>query len=184
MRTRLAPTPSGYLHAGNAVNALLVAWLARSSPGAQVHLRIDDADSGRARPEYLEDVFRVYRWLGVEWDLGPQDPDEYRTLPTQAERRDYFRAELEAAVGRGLPAYACTCSRRDAAGSATGCAGGCREAGAALTGATTVRVSLPTEMGLPDPVLWRRDDLPAYHLVSLVSDRDAGGTHEIGRAHV
>ena len=58
MRTRLAPTPSGYLHAGNAVNALLVAWLARSSPGAQVHLRIDDADSGRARPEYLEDVFR------------------------------------------------------------------------------------------------------------------------------
>ena len=54
--TRFAPTPSGFLHAGNAVNALLCAQLARDSGGDLV-LRIDDFDTTRIRPEYVRDVF-------------------------------------------------------------------------------------------------------------------------------
>ena len=58
MITRLAPTPSGFLHEGNAANLLLVSWLAAAAQG-QVALRIDDMDASRYRPAYVDDVFSV-----------------------------------------------------------------------------------------------------------------------------
>ena len=61
MITRFAPTPSGYLHVGNAANALLVAWLAAQADGV-IALRIDDVDATRARPEYVEDIFDLMAW--------------------------------------------------------------------------------------------------------------------------
>ena len=79
--SRLAPTPSGYLHLGNAVNFVLTWLLTRRSvpgkAGGTLHLRIDDLDRARLRPAYLDNIFRVIDWLGLDYDHGPSGPDDF-----------------------------------------------------------------------------------------------------------
>lgn len=182
MITRFAPTPSGYLHLGNAVNAQLVAWLAQAH-GGTLALRIDDMDAPRYRPEYLRDIFETLEWLGIAWQVGPRDEADFEAHHSLRARTAYYRAELSAAAGRGLQLYACRCSRRELTGPPSGgCPGGCREAGHEFAvGETAIRAGIPAdvcpEMG--DVVLWRRDDLPAYHLASVIEDRDLGVTHVV-----
>jgi glutamyl-tRNA synthetase len=65
-RTRIAPTPSGYLHAGNIFSFIITAGLARRY-GASILLRIDDLDIGRVRPAYIEDIFETLSFLGIPW---------------------------------------------------------------------------------------------------------------------
>lgn len=194
MITRFAPTPSGYLHAGNAVNALLVAWLAAAAQG-RVVLRIDDMDATRSRPEYIDDVFRVLHWLGVEWDSGPRDRADFDLHFSARHRREYYRAELAAGQDRGLQVYACSCSRRDMGGTipAGGCPGECRQRHLSFSpGHTALRVHVPRGTAVAvaeqaialddvvgDFVVWRRDDLPAYHLASVVEDRNHQVTHVV-----
>lgn len=175
MTARFAPTPSGFLHQGNAINALLNARLAeqRSLPWA---LRIDDADAPRYRAEFVDDIFRVLDWLGLRPVAGPVDRADLELRHSQRLRTDAYRAEIEGIRERGGDVYACSCSRGDAAraGSA-GCIRGCRDARVpSRPGESALRLALPGVS--PDPVLWRRDDLPAYHLVSVVEDRDLGTT--------
>ena len=78
---RLAPTPSGYLHLGNAVNFVLTWLLTRrvvpGRAGGVLHLRIDDLDRARLRPAYLDNIFRVIDWLGIDYDQGPNGPDDF-----------------------------------------------------------------------------------------------------------
>jgi glutamyl/glutaminyl-tRNA synthetase len=74
--SRLAPTPSGYLHLGNAVNFVLT-WLLTRQAGGLLHLRIDDLDRARLRPAYLDNIFRVIDWLGIDYDHGPSGPDDF-----------------------------------------------------------------------------------------------------------
>ena len=74
--SRLAPTPSGYLHLGNAVNFVLT-WLLTRQAGGTLHLRIDDLDRARLRPAYLDNIFRVIDWLGIDYDHGPTGPDDF-----------------------------------------------------------------------------------------------------------
>ena len=74
--SRLAPTPSGYLHLGNAVNFVLT-WLLTRQAGGLLHLRIDDLDRARLRPAYLDNIFRVIDWLGIDYDHGPDGPDDF-----------------------------------------------------------------------------------------------------------
>ena len=74
--SRLAPTPSGYLHLGNAVNFVLT-WLLTRRAGGTLHLRIDDLDRARLRPAYLDNIFRVIDWLGIDYDHGPTGPDDF-----------------------------------------------------------------------------------------------------------
>ncbi|WP_317173330.1 glutamate--tRNA ligase family protein [Hymenobacter armeniacus] len=76
MVSRLAPTPSGYLHLGNAVNFVLT-WLLTRQAGGTLHLRIDDLDRARLRPAYLDNIFRVIDWLGIDYDHGPSGPDDF-----------------------------------------------------------------------------------------------------------
>ena len=188
--TRFAPTPSGYLHRGNAANALLVSWLARAEGGTLV-LRVDDGDVSRVRPEYVADVFGLLDWLGIAWQLGPADPADLDSRWSARFRVEQHRAALQDAVARGLPVYACGCSRAAQRGPATGgCQGGCREQDLPLVpGRTALRVAVPlgttvavggTDVRLDDAlgdfVVWRRDDLPAYQLASVVDDRDLGIT--------
>lgn len=175
MTTRFAPTPSGFLHEGNAVNALVVASLARSR-GLPLVLRIDDADAGRVRDEFVDDIFGVLDWLGISPDHGPVDRADLEARWSQRARVEYYRAEVAAARERGARLYACVCSRADATrAGAEGCVGGCAAAGHEwVPQESALRVVLPGVV--PDPVLWRRDDLPAYHLVSVVDDRDLGTT--------
>ena len=79
--SRLAPTPSGFLHLGNAVNFVLTWLLTRRAvpgrAGGTLHLRIDDLDRARLRPVYLDNIFRVIDWLGIDYDHGPSGPDDF-----------------------------------------------------------------------------------------------------------
>ncbi len=187
--TRIAPTPSGRLHEGNAVNFLLASWWAREL-GARLDLRIDDVDEGRLREEYLEDVFEVLDWLGVTWMNGPRTPDEAHAR--RSDRVAEARRALEEARTAGLPAYACACSRSQVTRIPTGgCPGGCRTRGLTLeAGRTALRIAVPEgtainmdgqvvrlDVAMGDFVIWRRDDIPAYQWVSLIEDTADGVTH-------
>ncbi|QJX47356.1 glutamate--tRNA ligase [Hymenobacter taeanensis] len=113
--SRLAPTPSGFLHLGNAVNFTLT-WLLVRRAGGQLHLRIDDLDRTRFRPAYLENIFRTLEWLGLDYDLGPAGPDEFERHYSQR----HFLGQYEAALQTALAAhpglfYPCRCSRTELA---------------------------------------------------------------------
>ena len=178
MITRLAPTPSGFLHAGNAVNALLTSWLAREH-GLVLALRIDDMDAPPYRPDYVEDALGVLEWLGIDWSAGPHSLAEFEQSYSLRQRTDYYRSELARAQEAGLEVYACRCTRASStAAGVRGCAGGCRTAGHSPDdGESALRAHLGPE--IDDPILWRRDDLPAYHLASVIEDRDLGTTHVV-----
>jgi glutamyl-tRNA synthetase len=186
--TRFAPTPSGFLHPGNAVNLLLASWWARST-GGRLLLRIDDMDATRLRPEYLDDIFRVLQWLAIVPDGGPGGPEEFARDWSMEHRREQFRGAAAALLASG-EAYACRCSRRDlgAVPPVGGCPAGCRWADLPWEpGATALRLAVdvdavvpvdgrpwPVAAGLGDVVLWRRDDLPAYQLASVLMDCELG----------
>ncbi len=180
--TRIAPTPSGYLHVGNALNMVLTHWLARAR-GGRLLLRIDDFDTGRARATYLEDVFRTLDWLRIDIDAGPSGPADFHSSWSMSTRIDQFRrARDQLMAGDHDSVFVCRCSRH--ALDPTGrCVAGCRERDLALEpGRTALRMSVPagSARGLPlpagDHVLWRRDDLPAYQLGSVVADEDLAVT--------
>jgi len=189
--TRIAPTPSGFLHEGNRRNFALTVEHARRW-GADLALRIDDVDADRYRMEYVDDIFRTLHDMRIQWQVGPADIVDFEKRWSQRTRTEYYRAELDRARERGLTAYACTCSRALQRGAASGgCSGGCRTRSMEFVpGETALRVIVPegtiltvsgtgidlaAEMG--DFVVWRRDDLPAYQLVSVIEDRDLGTTH-------
>lgn len=193
MLTRIAPTPSGFLHAGNRLNFQRIRDLAQEWD-ARVALRIDDADSSRYRREYVVDIFDTLHDMGISWDVGPRDVEDFELHWSQRTRAEHYRSELNSAVERGLDVYACSCSRALQPGPATGgCAGHCRDRGLEwVPGETALRAAVPRdaevlvhgsrvrvaeEMG--DVILWRRDDLPSYQLVSVIEDRDLGVTHVV-----
>ncbi|MFA7382730.1 MAG: glutamate--tRNA ligase family protein [Desulfurivibrionaceae bacterium] len=185
IRSRLAPTPSGFLHLGNAVNFVLT-WLMVRKAGGILRLRIDDADCLRTRPEYLADIFRQLDWLGLTWDEGPTGVDDFRRRFSQELKRERYR-EFLGELERLGHLYPCGCSRSRIKKLAPGGVypGFCRE-GAAAPGpgqAQRVRVpegrlfrvdgqEVPLCKAMGDFVLWRKEDLPAYQLVSLVDDLD------------
>jgi glutamyl-tRNA synthetase len=151
---------------GNAAHMLLVASLAAQSE-ADIVLRIDDADSTRFRQEYLQDIFDVLHWLELPWDIGPRSIIDMREW-TQSSRLDHYQQARDFLVESGQ-AYACECSRSDWRGyEGNSCPRACHERGVVgVQGETALRVHLEA---VEDPVIWRRDDLPAYHLTSVVDD--------------
>ena len=188
--TRYAPTPSGYLHAGNLANFTLTRDLA-VHVGADIALRIDDADAARYRREYVDDIFKTLRAHGLEWQIGPRDTDDFESRWSQRHKTAAYRQALRDLMD-ATDTYACACSRAVQRAVPTGgCTGGCRALRLPLEPErTALRVVVPAdtcidvsgamvdlsaEMG--DFVVWRRDDLPAYQLVSVVEDRDLGTTH-------
>jgi len=184
-RSRLAPTPSGYLHLGNAVNFIRT-WLSVRKSGGTLKLRIDDLDSDRCRPEYIEDIFLQLDWLGLDWDEGPTGPDDFASHHSQHLRLERYRQAVESLAAKA-PVFACTCSRKEirqhsAEGLYPGtCRGGLQRPAApyalrimveadAVVSVGSHAVQLAREIG--DFVIWRRDDLPAYQLASLIDDLD------------
>lgn len=71
IRTRFAPSPTGFLHIGG-VRTALFNWLLTRRHGGQFILRIDDTDAERNRPEALQPILDGFRWLGIKWDEGPE----------------------------------------------------------------------------------------------------------------
>jgi len=115
-RGRYAPTPSGRLHLGNLRTALL-AWLcARHAEGTFV-LRMEDLDRPRIRPGVAASILDDLRWLGLDWDEGPDVVGPHAPY-TQSERAAIYDAHLRRLDGMGL-VYPCYCSRADVARAAS-----------------------------------------------------------------
>ncbi|MEX0945974.1 MAG: glutamate--tRNA ligase family protein, partial [Acidimicrobiia bacterium] len=71
VRVRIAPSPTGLIHVGN-IRAALFNWLFARHQGGTFIVRIDDTDVARSLPEYERDILDGFRWLGLDWDEGPE----------------------------------------------------------------------------------------------------------------
>ncbi|MFQ5671340.1 MAG: glutamate--tRNA ligase [Acidobacteriota bacterium] len=100
VRTRFAPSPTGYLHIGGVRTALFNWVFARRHNGRFV-LRIDDTDRQRNVEEALDPILRGFRWLGLDWDEGPEVGGEYGPY-FQSERRDLYDAAVQTLLDKGL----------------------------------------------------------------------------------
>lgn len=108
---RLAPSPTGLLHAGNLFAAAIAAADAIQQ-GGELVLRIEDIDTARCIPGADALMLRHLRWLGLQWQHGPSLQDNTPGPWHQQQRIPYYRAAFEQLRELGL-VYPCTCSRRD-----------------------------------------------------------------------
>ncbi len=191
---RIAPTPSGFLHRGNAANFLLTAKRAKDA-GAVLRLRIDDLDNKRVRREYVEDIFESLRWLDIDWQEGPEDAAAQETRYSQCYRVPRYEGLLRQLV-KSESVFACSCSRADLAARGTKEYDGfCRQKGldltapgvcwridtpahAAVTFHTEKEAPVSAKVGEAAPyfIVRRKDKLPAYQVASLTDDLDFGIT--------
>lgn len=192
-RGRFAPTPSGPLHLGSLLTALLSYLDARAAGGAWL-LRIDDLDGPRCDPAHSERILRQLEAHGLYWDEAPRYQSAHRAEYEEA------LAELHAA-GR---VYGCDCTRRRLKEeSATGAwgpvySGRCRDRGLADDGDEGLALRLRAPVGparleddwqdvlkgdwqldVGDFVLLRRDGIPGYALACAVDERAMGITHVV-----
>jgi glutamyl-tRNA synthetase len=114
---RLAPSPTGAQHLGNARTYLLAFWSARKS-AAKLVLRIEDVDSPRVKSWASQQAIDDLRWIGIDWDEGP-DIGGPSAPYVQTLRRESYRAALDRLIQMDR-VYPCVCTRKDieAAGSA------------------------------------------------------------------
>ena len=106
--SRIAPTPSGFLHAGNVYNFLLTYLFTRAF-GGKLYLRIDDYDLPRYRRQYVENIFRVLEMLGIDFDGGPSGVGEFETKFSSKFRLGAYQNALKKLEQKGV-CYACECS--------------------------------------------------------------------------
>ena len=100
VRTRFAPSPTGYLHIGG-VRTALFNWLFARRHGGQFLLRIDDTDRARNVEEALRPILDGFRWLGIDWDEGPEVGGPCAPY-YQSQRVDRYRAAVTGLLERGL----------------------------------------------------------------------------------
>lgn len=194
-KTRLAPTPSGYLHQGNLFSFALT-WVLAKQENLKILLRIDDMDRARYRPEFLDDIFRSLETLGIEYDEGPQGPDDFERSWSQIHRQElYWQALSQMKEKNQL--FGCNCSRKEIASqSPTGYyLGNCKHRGLDFAAENTAwrwnkektTASICDWRGIceskdlsPDlayVVLKTKENYPAYQLSSLVDDVHFGVSH-------
>src|SRR5215210_138985 len=111
-RGRIAPSPTGYLHLGHARTFWTAYERARAAGGALV-LRNEDLDPSRARAEFAAAFVEDLRWLGIEWQEGPDVGGPHKPYAQSARRLIYLEARSRL-VSYGH-VYPCTCSRKDIA---------------------------------------------------------------------
>jgi glutamyl-tRNA synthetase len=209
VRTRFAPSPTGYLHVGTARTALYCYLYARRHDGAFV-LRIEDTDAERNVAASAQAIVDGLRWLGLDWDEG-YDKGGPNGPYVQTERLDRYRAATNALVAQG-DAYPCYCTpeeleqRRKAAearGLPPGYDGRCRGLSTEQVRAfeaegrrPAVRFRLPDEgetvvedlirgtvrfdnASLSDFVIMRANGIPTYHFSAVFDDVDMAISHVI-----
>lgn len=115
VRCRIAPSPSGFLHIGTAKTALYN-WLFARSQGGTFILRLEDTDAERTDEQYVEAMCEGFKWLGIEWDEGPQfgsEPEKGDYGPyRQSQRKHLYRREAERLLAEGK-AYKCFCTKEE-----------------------------------------------------------------------
>jgi glutamyl/glutaminyl-tRNA synthetase len=183
-RTRIAPTPSGFLHLGNVLSFSVTAALAQKH-GAKILLRIDDLDQARANDQYLQDIFDTLNFLEIPWDEGPRSLNDFKNNFSQVHRMGLYNDALEDLRVRGR-IFACTCSRQQLRGNTT-CS--CLDKNIPLNekdaswrlitddhaelnikdhSGQIIRAALPADMH--NFIVRRKDGLPSYQLASVVDD--------------
>ncbi len=209
VRTRFAPSPTGYLHIGG-VRTALFCWLFARRHGGRFILRIDDTDQQRNVEEALEPILRGLRWLGIDWDEGPEVGGPHGPY-YQSQRRDKYQAAVEALLARGF-AYRDYATPEEIQAERKAAEGEKRpfrysrrwmaetaddRARFEAEGRTSVvRLKMPDEgklaiddlvrgrvefdwAGEQDHIVQRADGSCLYHLASVVDDHDMQITHVI-----
>ncbi len=196
VRTRFAPSPTGYLHIGGARTALFNFLYARRHSGTFV-LRIEDTDRERSTPESIQAIFDSLTWLGLVWDEGPH---------YQSARLDLYRERADGLLARGL-AYRCYCTAEEldarrkaalAAGRRPAYDRTCRDLTSPPAGRTksVIRFRTPLEgetvvddevkgrvvfqnADLDDFVIVRSDGMPLFIFCGVLDDVEMSITHII-----
>ena len=207
VRVRIAPSPTGDPHVGTAYMALFNVAFARQQGGSFV-LRVEDTDRARFREDSEQQVFDTLRWLGLDWDEGPDKGGPFAPY-RQSERLDTYRPHVEQLLAAGH-AYHCWCSSerltqmREAQQKAKQppgydrmCVGKTAEERAQLPGFSetpVVRMLVPDDAPLrfvdlvrgevsaprpDDQVILKGDGFPTYHLAVVVDDHLMGITHVV-----
>ncbi len=198
-RGRLAPSPTGFLHAGHALTFWRAQERARERGGTLL-LRIEDLDRARCRPEFADAIREDLTWFGLSWEEGPDVGGPYAPY-RQSERPDFYLEAWRTLRDAGL-IFPCRCSRRDVAEAAGAphhdndepiYPGTCRPPPGTIFDAPTPaginwRFRVPDGETIAfhdgrlgsqnaaagtdfgDFLVWRKDDVPAYQLAVVVDD--------------
>jgi nondiscriminating glutamyl-tRNA synthetase len=214
VRVRFAPSPTGYVHVGNARTALFN-WLFARNQGGEFILRIEDTDAERSKPEYERQLIQDLRWFGLDWDEGPDVGGPHGPY-RQSERSSIYAEQVEKLITQG-DAYYCFCTAEQLeaerqeemkAGRQPRYSGRCRKFGedevarrksagepaaVRLKIAETSffwndRVHGPTTISsdvIGDPVIVRSEGLPAYNFAVVIDDHVMEISHVIrGDDHI
>ncbi|MFI3246994.1 MAG: glutamate--tRNA ligase [Ferrimonas sp.] len=201
VKTRFAPSPTGFLHVGGARTALY-SWLYARHFGGQFVLRIEDTDLERSTQEAIDAIIEGMEWLGLNWEEGPY---------YQTKRFDRYNAVIDELLAQDK-AYHCYCSRERldalreqqmAAGEKPRYDGKCRHGAQPEAGATSVirfknpqegsvvfndKVRGPIEVAnteLDDLIIRRTDGAPTYNFCVVIDDWDMGITQVVrGEDHI
>lgn len=209
MKTRFAPSPTGYLHVGG-LRTALYSYLYAKKQGGKIVLRIEDTDQKRQVEGAEENLIRTLEWAGLEFDEGPHVGGEngpYR----QSERTEKYQFHAQELIQKGR-AYHCFCTaerleelrqKQEASKQPTGYDGRCRdltedEISQQLQDGVphVVRLKVPKDElilfedlvrgkvkfashTIDDQVLLKSDHFPTYHLANVVDDHFMGITHVI-----
>ncbi|MCK5829686.1 MAG: glutamate--tRNA ligase [Methylococcales bacterium] len=200
IKTRFAPSPTGYLHVGGARTALF-SWLYAKQQGGQFILRIEDTDLERSTQESVDAIFEGMNWLGLTYDEGPF---------YQTQHFDRYKEIIQQLLDQG-DAYYCTCTREEldtireqqkANKEKPRYNGKCRSVDHSSDLEAVIRFKNPeggevvisdlikgeiivANKELDDLIIARSDGSPTYNLTVIVDDMDMGVTHVIrGDDHV
>lgn len=209
IRVRFAPSPTGYVHVGNARTALFN-WLFVRQQGGVFVLRVEDTDILRSASEYEQKLMEDLRWLGLDWDEGPDVGGQFGPYQ-QSKRLDIYASRTQELLAKGK-AYYCFCSPEEleeerkkalSSGETPVYSGKCRSIGpmeasqrvkdgeeaavrlitprkGSLTFEDLVRGKLTFDLGLVgDPILVRSNGLSAYNYAVVVDDYLMEITHVI-----
>lgn len=208
VRTRIAPSPTGDPHVGTAYIALFNMCFARQNQGKFI-LRIEDTDQARSTSESEQDILKSLKWLGLDWDEGPDVGGEYGPY-RQSERKDDYKAYAEQLIEQGHAFYCFRTAeeldeireQRKAAGLNPGINGNLElpenEVKQRLANGDSyvIRMKVPTEgtcviedllrgtieidwAQVDCQILLKSDGMPTYHLANVVDDHLMAITHVI-----
>jgi len=208
VRVRIAPSPTGDPHVGTAYMALFNLIFARHFDG-QFILRIEDTDQTRSRPEYEENIYKALKWVGIDWDEGPDVGGPHGPY-RQSERTEIYRTYCDKLLEEGK-AYKCFATAQELAEMRELRSKGCRKGydrryrnlcekevkereAAGLPYVVRLKVPLSGECSfedgikgsitfpwadVDDQILLKSDGFPTYHLANVVDDHLMGITHVI-----
>ncbi|MCC5807606.1 MAG: tRNA glutamyl-Q synthetase [Opitutales bacterium] len=207
-RGRIAPSPTGWLHAGHA-RTFTVAWRRANAAGGTCILRMEDLDTARCKPVYAEAVYDDLRWLGLNWEEGPDTGGPHAPY-VQSERGEIYRTWWNALRDSGC-IYPSPHSRKDVREALSAPHGDSGEAvfparlrpppgargGRTATRAGNWRVRGPDDRAIRftdgcrgdteytagrdfgDFIVWRKDGYPSYEFAVVVDDHLMGITEVV-----